>query len=129
MSLVCRLPPLPTTRDILRMYNIRAKKMLSQNFLLDPRALDKIARTAGPLQGKTVVEVGPGPGGITRAIIGNGAQSEFQAIAFSQFVNDLIEKLLDHALDLRAVMQPSAPFRARNGSRRIGAGQETAFTK
>lgn len=60
----------------MRMYGIRSKKKLSQNFLLDPRALDKIARTTGPgpIAGKYVVEVGPGPGGITRAIIGNGAR-------------------------------------------------------
>ena len=60
-----RLPPLPTTRDILRMYGIRAQKRLSQNFILDPRALDHFARVAD-VEGKTVVEVGPGPGGITR---------------------------------------------------------------
>lgn len=70
---VRRLPPLPTVKDILRMYNIRAKKNLSQNFIMDPRLLDRIARTAGDLEGKHVVEVGPGPGGITRSILGQGA--------------------------------------------------------
>lgn len=68
-----RLPPLPTIKDILRMYNIRAQKRLSQNFLLDPRLLDRVARAGGPLAGKHVVEVGPGPGGITRAILGQEA--------------------------------------------------------
>lgn len=68
-----RLPPMASLNDILRMYNIRAKKSLSQNFIMDPRILDKIARKAGPLEGKFVVEVGPGPGGITRAILGQGA--------------------------------------------------------
>ena len=68
-----RLPPLPTLKDILMMYNIRAKKNLSQNFIMDPRLLDRIARTAGDLRGKHVIEVGPGPGGITRSILGQGA--------------------------------------------------------
>ena len=47
MAVIRRLPPLPTIRDILRMYNIKAMKKLSQNFILDPRILDKIARVAG----------------------------------------------------------------------------------
>jgi len=69
-----RLPPLPTVKDILRIYNINAQKKLSQNFIMDPRLLDKLARAAGPLDGKFVVEVGPGPGGITRSILGQGAR-------------------------------------------------------
>jgi len=69
-----RLPPLPTVKDILRMYNINAQKKLSQNFIMDPRLLDKLAHAAGPLAGKVVVEVGPGPGGITRSILGQGAR-------------------------------------------------------
>jgi len=68
-----RFPPLPTVKDILRMYDITATKKLSQNFILDPRLLDRIARSGGSLEGKRVVEVGPGPGGITRAILGQGA--------------------------------------------------------
>lgn len=47
MPVAPRLPPLPTTRDVLRMFGIQAKKKLSQNFLLDPRTLDRFARTAG----------------------------------------------------------------------------------
>jgi len=70
---VRRLPPLPTVKDILRMYNINAQKRLSQNFIMDPRLLDRVAKAGGPLHGKVVVEVGPGPGGITRSIIGQGA--------------------------------------------------------
>jgi dimethyladenosine transferase 1 len=70
---ISRIPPLPTIADILRMYNIRAKKQLSQNFIMDPRLLKRIAEKCGNLEGKYVVEVGPGPGGITRAILGLGA--------------------------------------------------------
>jgi len=68
-----RIPPLPTVNDILRIYNIRAQKHLSQNFIMDPRLLNSIAKKCGNLEGKYVVEVGPGPGGITRAILGQGA--------------------------------------------------------
>ena len=68
-----RLPPLPTVKDILRMYRINATKKLSQNFIMDPRLLDRFARLGQP-QGKLIVEVGPGPGGITRSILGQGAR-------------------------------------------------------
>ena len=68
-----RLPPLPTVKDILRLYNISATKKLSQNFILDPRQLDRLAGLALP-RDKYVVEVGPGPGGITRSLLGQGAR-------------------------------------------------------
>jgi len=68
-----RLPPLPSVGDILRMYNIRAKKSLSQNFILDPRILDSIAAHSR-VKDKWVVEVGPGPGGITRSLLKAGAK-------------------------------------------------------
>jgi len=64
-----RMPPLPTTKDILRLYRIKAKKSLSQNFIMDPRILQKFVKTAGNIEGKIAIEVGPGPGGITRAIL------------------------------------------------------------
>ncbi len=72
--MVRRMPPLPTTKDLLRMYQIKAKKSLSQNFIMDPTILTKFARTAGNLQDAYAVEVGPGPGGITRAILEEGVK-------------------------------------------------------
>jgi 16S rRNA (adenine1518-N6/adenine1519-N6)-dimethyltransferase len=60
---------LPPLREVIAKYGLSAKKSLGQNFLLDGNLLDRIVRTAGPLENKTVLEIGPGPGGLTRAIL------------------------------------------------------------
>lgn len=64
---------LPPLRDIIKAFELRAKKSLGQNFILDLNLTRRIARAAGPLEGRTVVEVGPGPGGLTRALFMEGA--------------------------------------------------------
>ncbi len=64
---------LPALREIIRRHGLTAKKSLGQNFLLDLNLTARIARAAGPLAGVTVVEVGPGPGGLTRALLALGA--------------------------------------------------------
>jgi len=64
---------LPPLREVIRAAGLTAKKSLGQNFLLDLNLTRRIARAAGPLEGATVVEVGPGPGGLTRALLLEGA--------------------------------------------------------
>lgn len=64
-----RLPPLPVIRDILKLYNLSAIKRLSQNFLLDQNITNKIVAKAGKISGAEVLEVGPGPGGLTQSIL------------------------------------------------------------
>lgn len=64
---------LPSVGDALRAHDLLARKSLGQNFLLDLNLTRKIARAAGPLGSATVVEIGPGPGGLTRALLEEGA--------------------------------------------------------
>jgi 16S rRNA (adenine1518-N6/adenine1519-N6)-dimethyltransferase len=64
---------LPPLREVIRAAGLSAKKSLGQNFLLDFNLTRRIARAAGPLEGVTIVEVGPGPGGLTRALLLEGA--------------------------------------------------------
>ena len=71
MSTIDDLPPL---REVIRQHGLRAKKSLGQNFLLDLNLAARIARAAGPLEGVDVVEIGPGPGGLTRALLAAGAR-------------------------------------------------------
>jgi len=65
---------LPPLRDVIARHGLSASKALGQNFLLDGQLLDRIARVPGPLEGETVFEVGPGPGGLTRALLAAGAR-------------------------------------------------------
>ena len=67
------LSDLPPLRDVIARHGLSAKKSLGQNFLTDGNLLDRIARVPGPLEGRTVYEVGPGPGGLTRALLKAGA--------------------------------------------------------
>ncbi|MEZ0171568.1 16S rRNA (adenine(1518)-N(6)/adenine(1519)-N(6))-dimethyltransferase RsmA [Microvirga sp. TS319] len=71
MSQIDTLPPL---REVVRTHGLMAKKSLGQNFLFDLNLTSRIARSAGPLEDATVIEVGPGPGGLTRAILAAGAK-------------------------------------------------------
>ena len=67
-------PVLPPLRDVINRHGLFASKALGQNFLFDEQLLDRIAAVPGRLKGKQVLEVGPGPGGLTRALLRAGAQ-------------------------------------------------------
>ena len=71
MSAIDDLPPL---REVIRQHSLSARKSLGQNFLLDLNLTARIARAAGPLEDATVIEIGPGPGGLTRALLATGAR-------------------------------------------------------
>ena len=85
---------LPPLRDVIRRHGLGAKKSLGQNFLLDLNLAARIARAAGPLAGVTVVEIGAGPGGLTRALLALGAarviavERDARAIAALQEIAD-----------------------------------------
>lgn len=67
-------PELPPLREVIAAYELRARKSLGQNFLLDLNLTGRIARAAGPMADYQVIEVGPGPGGLTRALLAAGAE-------------------------------------------------------
>jgi 16S rRNA (adenine1518-N6/adenine1519-N6)-dimethyltransferase len=71
MSAIDDLPPL---RDVIKQHALSARKSLGQNFLLDLNLTARIARAAAPLENATIIEVGPGPGGLTRALLALGAK-------------------------------------------------------
>jgi 16S rRNA (adenine1518-N6/adenine1519-N6)-dimethyltransferase len=92
MSAIDDLPPL---RDVIKRHALSARKSLGQNFLLDLNLTARIARAAGPLEDAVVIEVGPGPGGLTRALIAMGAK---QVIAIERDERALgaLEEIADH---------------------------------
>jgi 16S rRNA (adenine1518-N6/adenine1519-N6)-dimethyltransferase len=88
MAAIDELPPL---REIIRRHGLSAKKSLGQNFLLDLNLTSRIARAGGPLDGVAVVEIGPGPGGLTRALIAAGAAQVIAVECDSRAVAALAE--------------------------------------
>ena len=71
---MAQIDDLPPLRDVIRRHDLRAKKSLGQNCLFDLNLTSRIARAAGPLDGVTIIEIGPGPGGLTRALLAEGAK-------------------------------------------------------
>ena len=72
---------LPPLREVIRAHELRAEKSLGQNFLLDQNITDKIVRLSGSMEGIHAVEIGPGPGGLTRAILDSKA-AQLVAVEF-----------------------------------------------
>jgi 16S rRNA (adenine1518-N6/adenine1519-N6)-dimethyltransferase len=71
---MAQIDDLPPLRDVIRRHGLTPKKSLGQNFLFDLNLTARIARAAEPLENITVVEIGPGPGGLTRALLALGAR-------------------------------------------------------
>ena len=71
---MAQIDDLPPLREVIRRYGLSAKKSLGPNFLLDLNLTARIARAAAPIEAAVVVEVGPGPGGLTRALLAEGAR-------------------------------------------------------
>lgn len=74
MTLLDPIASLPPLREVIKEAALSARKSLGQNFILDLNVTRRIARAAGPLAGVTVLEIGPGPGGLTRALLLEGAE-------------------------------------------------------
>ncbi|MCU0790569.1 MAG: 16S rRNA (adenine(1518)-N(6)/adenine(1519)-N(6))-dimethyltransferase, partial [Nitratireductor sp.] len=68
-----QIDDLPPLREVIERHGLAAKKALGQNFLLDLNLTARVARPAGTLEGVEVLEIGPGPGGLTRALLAAGA--------------------------------------------------------
>lgn len=96
---ILALPPL---RDVIREHEFRAEKKLGQNFLLDLNLTGKIAKTARHIDGATVFEIGPGPGGLTRAILLSGAK-KLIAVEYDTRAIAALQSLVD-AADGRLVL-------------------------
>lgn len=88
MATIDNLPPL---REVIETHELAAKKSLGQNFLLDLNLTSKIARYAGDLTGCDVLEVGPGPGGLTRGLLAEGARKVLAVEKDSRCITALAE--------------------------------------
>lgn len=104
LTAIENLPPL---RDVIARNDLRADKKFGQNFLLDLNITDKIARAAGNLAGKHVLEIGPGPGGLTRSLLKAGAES-VTAIEFDPRAVAALSTLNDAAAGRLKIIQGDA---------------------
>ncbi|MBV9566956.1 MAG: 16S rRNA (adenine(1518)-N(6)/adenine(1519)-N(6))-dimethyltransferase RsmA [Hyphomicrobiales bacterium] len=101
---LARLPPL---REVVRAYALQARKSLGQNYLFDLNLTRKIARSTGSLDGVTVIEIGPGPGGLTRALLEEGAATVVAVEADRRFIPAL-EEIAAHAAGRLTVIEADA---------------------
>jgi 16S rRNA (adenine1518-N6/adenine1519-N6)-dimethyltransferase len=110
---------LPPLREVIRRHGLSAKKSLGQNFLLDLNLTGRIARAAGPLEGVNVVEIGPGPGGLTRALLAQGAQRVIAVERDERAIAALAEIAAHYPGRLDVVTGDALAF---NAQERLGGG-------
>ncbi|BCW89651.1 Ribosomal RNA small subunit methyltransferase A [Alphaproteobacteria bacterium SO-S41] len=99
------LDDLPPLREVIGAQNLIAKKSLGQNFLLDLNLTGRIAREAGPLAGRDVLEIGPGPGGLTRALLAEGANRVLAIERDDRFLPALAD--INTASGNRLIVEPA----------------------
>lgn len=92
-------PNLPPLREVIRAHGLRAEKSLGQNFLLDQNLTDKIVRKSGPFEGVNVIEIGPGPGGLTRSLLLSTAK-KVTAVEFDPRAVKALQEL-EHVYPIR----------------------------
>ena len=102
-----RISALPPLREVIREHDLRAEKSLGQNFLLDLNLTAKIARAAGKLEGATVFEIGPGPGGLTRALVSSGA-ARVIAIEYDPRAVQALQSLQETSSGVLEIVQQDA---------------------
>ncbi len=102
------LPPLPPLRDIVAGYNIAPDKKLGQNFLFDLNLTDRIVRLAGDVTNVTVIEIGPGPGGLTRSLLNAGAKKIIAIEHDPRCANGLKDYLVPAAEGRLEIMEADA---------------------
>ncbi|GAL98083.1 dimethyladenosine transferase [Acetobacter tropicalis NRIC 0312] len=100
-------PALESLRDVISRHGLDARKALGQHFLLDPDITTRIASLAGKLDGRHVVEVGPGPGGLTRALLATPAAS-VTAVELDTRAVKVITELATHFPDRLTVVEADA---------------------
>jgi 16S rRNA (adenine1518-N6/adenine1519-N6)-dimethyltransferase len=115
---------LPPLREVVRRHGLEPRKALGQNFLFDLNLTGRIARAAGPLDGTVVYEVGPGPGGLTRALLNEGAASVVAVERDRRCLAALAEVAAHHPGRLRVIEGDAlsidpADFAAGDGPLRI----------
>ena len=98
---------LPPLREVISAHNLRAEKSLGQNFLLDQNLTDKIVRQCGDLSGKTVIEIGPGPGGLTRSLLKSNAK-KVMALEYDPRAVEALQGLKDAAQGRLEILQRDA---------------------
>jgi 16S rRNA (adenine1518-N6/adenine1519-N6)-dimethyltransferase len=95
------LQKLPTTKEIIKTFGLTPKRALGQNFILDPTITDRIAMSAGNLSDCTIIEIGPGPGGLTKSLLTAGVkkvvaiEQDANCIKALQLLKDLYQDRLE----------------------------------